>query len=129
MRKHLSLAKKKQLQPAYECLQKAAELTPDSVGVWGTLASFSEVFFEDLQLSDEYLVKAQHAYEKSENKIPDNLAILEHYKGKTMQYRDNHQAAVIHLKKAYELAPTNYRKKEYKTALKWANEDEESTTS
>ena len=120
--KHLGLIKKNQIQPAYECFQKIAELTPDSVNSWGALANFSGFFFEDFQLADKYLKKAQHTYEKN-NKKESDLAILEHYRGQIMQLQNDHQTAIKHLQNAYELDPTDYRKKQYEEALTLAEED------
>ncbi|MHC5159928.1 MAG: hypothetical protein ACYSN8_07850, partial [Planctomycetota bacterium] len=105
-RKHLGLVKKQQIQAAYECSQRIAELTPDSVNSWGALANFSGFFFEDFQLANDYLEKAQHIYEKNNKKASD-LAILEHYKGQIKQLQNDHQSAIEHLKKAYELDPTD----------------------
>ena len=123
--RHLDLIKKEDFQSAHECLQKAAELEPNSVQAWGSLANFTGLFSENLQQADKYLAKAQHVYESSTEKRPEDHAVLEHYAGKIMQYRDDHEAAIAHLKKAWEIDPTPYRKKEYEKAVEWVNENEE----
>ncbi|MHC5138647.1 MAG: tetratricopeptide repeat protein, partial [Planctomycetota bacterium] len=56
-------------------------------------------------------------------KKESDLAIIEHYRGQIMQLQNDHQTAIKHLQNAYELDPTDYRKKKYEEALTLAEED------
>jgi tetratricopeptide (TPR) repeat protein len=118
---HFSLLKKQKYDEASQCLQKAAEICPDSVHIWCQLAISHELFLEKSDLCDVYLSKAKEVLDSSEPSTDREKAILEHYTGKILQHRGNLQQYLEHMKKAYDLDPTPYRKGEYEKAVEMIN--------
>ena len=120
--KHSSLLKKQKFHEAYQYVQKASQLTPDSVFIWCILASFNEHFFNLPDQCDQYLAKARLVLDSSAQPTDRDKAILECYSGYIQQHRGNLQQGLEHMKRAYDLDPTSYRKKEYDSALKKVQE-------
>jgi tetratricopeptide (TPR) repeat protein len=108
-------------EAAYDCLQKANQLSPDSVFVWCVIAAFNEWFFKKPDESDRCLAKAKQILDASASPSPKDQAVFEHYSGYILECRDQLQDAIGHFKKAYELDPTRYRKKVYEDALEALN--------
>ncbi len=120
--KHSSLLKKQKFHEAYQYVQKASQLTPDSVFIWCILASFNEHFSNLPDQCDQYLAKARLVLDSSAQPTDRDKAILECYSGYIQQHRGNLQQGLEHMKRAYDLDPTPYRKKEYDSALKKVQE-------
>ena len=129
MREHFSLLKERKYDEAYQYLQKASEISPDSICIWCTLALFSEQFLKSLDQADQYLAKAKQVLDSSASPSLKDQAVFEHYTGTILQYRCRLQEGLEHMKRAYELDPTPYRKKEYESALKKTQEAQDKTDS
>ncbi len=124
MSKHFSLVKKQKYDDACQCLQKASELCPDSVHIWCHIANFHEVILGKSELCDSYLAKAKALLDSSEQPADSDRAVFECYNGYIQRHRENLQQSLEHMKKAYDLDPTSYRKKEYEKAVKLMTEND-----
>lgn len=125
--KHLDLNKQRKFDESYHCLQKASEIKPDSLQTWCLLASFAQLFLENPEQADQYLAKARETLNSKSSENPKEAAIVESYYGFIMQHRNEHQAALEHMKKAYELDPKRFRKEQYEEALELSRQEENST--
>jgi tetratricopeptide (TPR) repeat protein len=123
IKENFSLVKKEKYNEAYQYLQKASGISPDSVFIWCALAYFSELFLKTPDQADQYLAKAKQVLGSFGQPTDKDKAILEHYTGTILRYRGRLQEGLEHLKKAYDLDPTPYRKKEYDSALKEVQEN------
>jgi tetratricopeptide (TPR) repeat protein len=117
MNEHFSLVKQQKHDKACQYLQKASELCPGSVPIWCHLAYFHEVIIERSDLCDSYLAKAKALLDSSKQPADSDKAVLECYNGYIQQHRSNFQQGLEHMKKAYDLDPTSYRKSEYEKAI------------
>jgi len=122
IQKYLSLSKKQKYDDAYQCLQKAGEISPNSIFIWCALAYFNEQFFKKSDQCDYYLARARQVLDSLNPSSPKDQAVFECYTGWILQLRGCLQEGLEHLKKAYDLDPTSYRKKEYDSALKKVQE-------
>jgi tetratricopeptide (TPR) repeat protein len=121
LNKHSDLLKNKDYNTAYGCLQKANQLSPDSVFIWCVMASFNEHFFNRPDECDQCLAKAKQILDTSTLPSLKDQAGFEHYSGYILQHREQIQDAIEHFKKAYNLDPTPYRKKVYEEAIEKVN--------
>ncbi len=123
VKKHLDLNKQEDFEQSYCCLQKASQIKPDSVHIWCLLASFSQLFLHSSKQADQYIARASKTLNSKSSENPKEAAILEFYSGRMSHYRGDYQTALEHMKKAYEMDPTRYRKKTYEEALEMSVEE------
>lgn len=123
LKEHSALLAEKKYDAAYERLQKASQLSPESISVCCVMASFNELFFKKSDECDRCLAKAKQILDSSESPSPKDQAVFEHYSGYILECRDQLQDAIEHFKKAYELDPSPYRKKVYEDVLKIGTEN------
>ena len=128
IKQHSSMLKEKRYDDAYLYAQNTAELNPKSVFVWCHLALLSEYLMNTPAQSDEYFSKAKEVCDSCEQQTDGNKALIEHCIGKILQNRDNLQESLEHIKKAWELDPVPYYKKEYEEAVELMNENNSDST-
>jgi len=126
---HLDLNKRRRFDESYHCLQKASEIAPDSVHIWCLLSGFAQLYFENSEQADQYLAKAREALKSKSSENPKEVASVECSYGYILQHRNEHQAALEHMEKAYELDPTRFRKEQYEEALELLRKEKNSTAS
>jgi len=114
------LTKRRRFTESWQCLQKALQITPDSWQTWCLCAGFAQWFLADAEHADQCLLKARHILDASRTRTPRDMAALEHCTGRVAQSRGDHNTAVEHMKKAYELDPRRYRRRRYAEALELA---------
>jgi len=117
IKRYYGLNKRGKYGKSYRCLQKASEIKPDALQIWFLLANFVQLVLHNTEQADQYLAKAQEILDSKPIESPREIAAVEFYFGHISQCRGDHKTAVKHMKKAYELDPTRYRKKIYKEAL------------
>lgn len=118
--RHFDLIKRKEFVESYRCLQRASEIKPDSVQTWGLLASFAVLFLNNIEQADQYLANVKQILKSKSIEDPKTIASVEFYFGFVSQQRNDHKTAIEHMKKAYEIDPSRFRKKAYKEALELA---------
>ena len=128
IKKSFDLNRQREFEQSYHCLQKASEIEPDSVHIWCILASFSQLFLKDPEQANIYLAKARKILDYKSSKNPKEIAAFEYYSGLVLQNRNDHKTALEHMKKAYELDPTRYRKEQYEEALELLRKEKNSAS-
>jgi hypothetical protein len=123
MQEQSSLLQERKFDDAYQYALNIAQLQPDSVFLWCNLASISEHFMNTPDKSDQHLLKAKEILDACKQPTDWDKAVFECYCGFIQQHRGNFQQGLEHMKKAYDLDPRPYRKKEYDKAVEMMNEN------
>ena len=130
MKRYFSIKKNKDnIKQAYEYLQKASEYKTDSVFIWSMMAMINEHEFERPEFTDKLLENARQVLNALDNPSPQDRAVFESATGEILLCRDNVEEGLAHLKAGCDLDPTDFNKKHYESALKWAAERDESEDS
>lgn len=125
VQKHFDKVQQKEYERAYEYLDKASQIKPDSVFVWSTMAVLKQLIFEEPNSANKHIKKAEEVLHSSEKATAEDKATFQTAVSQILFCRGKLKQALAHLKKAYELNPTPLRKEQYKKALKQVSEKEE----